>query len=278
MLTLWVNTFAQSDEMLAQARGLYASGKYTEAVATLDQIIVSNENDFEAWLIKGDCLQKEDKFVAAIQAYEKAERIDNQSAILLTNHGAAYMNLEQYGEADKKIKKALKINPELAEAHYFMGNLKYFGFNINAAIRSYDEAIRIRPGYRDALYMRAASYAELGKYPDALRDYEAALEMDPTLTTAAYNIAIIHLQAEQYDKAAALLADIDPAALPKVSDYYFYLGEALYFAGDKEAACAEYLRAKDSGDTEAADIHQRYCLNKEERKESLKTRTIRMAF
>jgi tetratricopeptide (TPR) repeat protein len=270
--------FAQQSELLAHAFELYENGKYAEAITTVDRIIASDENTFDAWLIKGNSFQKEEKFVAAVQAYETAQSINAESAPLNTFHGAAFINLQQYTEAEKKLKKALKLDPEFAEAHYFMGNVQYFNYSTNAAIRSYNEAIRLKPQYRDALYMRAASLAELGKYEEALRDYQAALDIDPTLTTAAYNIAIIYLQAEQYEKAGNLLAEIDPAALPDQRDYHFYLGEALYFSDKKEDACAAYLIAKDHGDTEAADIYQRYCISKEERKAPAEKRTIRMAF
>jgi tetratricopeptide (TPR) repeat protein len=272
------SVFSQQGELLAYAYELYEDGKYAEAIATVDKIIAQDQDTFDAWLVKGNCFQKEEKFVAAIQSYEKAEKINDFSAPLHTYHGAAFLNLQQYGEAEKKLKKALKIDPEFAEAHYFMGNLRYFNFSTNAAIRSYDEAIRLKPEYRDALYMRAASFAELGKYSEALQDYQAALDIDPTLTAAAYNIAIIYLQDEQYEKAAALLSEVDPTDLPSQSDYQFYLGEALYFSNQKEDACAAYTRAKELGDTEAADIYQRYCLTKEVREAPAEKRTIRMAF
>lgn len=269
---------AQQTAELEHAYALYEAGKYTEAIATVDRIIAHEEDTFDAWLIKGNSFQKEEKFVAAVQAYETAQAINDQSAPLNTYHGAAFINLQQYNEAEKKLKKALKIDPTFAEAHYFMGNVQYFNFSTNAAIRSYNEALRLKPEYRDALYMRAASLAELGKYEEALRDYQAALDIDPTLTTAAYNIAIIYLQNEAYEKAGNMLAELDPKALPDLRDYYFYLGEALYFSEKKDDACAAYLVAKDHGDTEAADIYQRYCITKEERKAPAQKRTIRMAF
>lgn len=270
--------FAQQSAELAHAYELYEAGKYSEAIATVDRIIAHEEDTFDALLIKGNSYQKEEKYVAALQAYEKAQAINDQSAPLHTYHGAAFINLQQYNEAEKKLKKAIKLDPEFAEAHYFMGNVQYFNYSTNAAIRSYNEALRLKPEYRDALYMRAASLAELGKYEEALRDYQAALDIDPTLTTAAYNIAIIYLQNEAYEKAGNMLANLDPKALPDQRDYYFYLGEALYFSEKKDEACAAYLIAKDHGDTEAADIYQRYCITKEERKAPAQKRTIRMAF
>ncbi len=270
--------FGQNAALLDQAKQLYEEEKYKEALAVLDKLLTSNTDEFDIWLIRGNCLQKDEKFVAAIQAYEKAERLDAQSAVLNTNQGAAYLNLKQPEEAEKLLKKALKINEAHPDAHYFMGNLRYFEFNVSAALKYYNEAIKLKPNYRDALYMRAASNSELGKYRDALRDYEAVLEIDPNLESARYNMAVIYLQVDQYTKAAEILEKIDANKLEKPSDYYYHIAEALYFAGNKEDACANYAMAAELGDVESREYHLKYCMDKQEREAKRKTRTIRASF
>ncbi len=263
---------------LVEAQRLYAEGKYDAAIKLLNTLIEDKEAQYEALKMMGDCYQKDEKFVAAIQMYEKAGKINGESAPLNAHHGAALLNLQQYNEAEKRLKKALKIDAELPEAHYFMGNLKYFEYNTNAALKHYNEAIRLRPEYRDALYMRAATYAEMGKYKPALRDYESTLAIDPNLQVARYNIAVILLNDDQYQKAADMLEQMDPARLPSPADFYFSLAEALYFSGKREEACEYYKEAMDLGDPESKTIYMRYCLNKEERDAFERTRTIRMAF
>ncbi len=263
---------------LAEAQKLYQAGKYEAALKVINEILAEDASTFEAMLIKGDCLQKEEKFVAAIQMYEQAGKINKESAALLTHHGAALINMKQYREADKLLKKALKIEPQLAEAHYFMGNAKYFQFTNLLALSHYNEALKLNPNYRDALYMRAATHAEMENYRLALRDYEAALAIDPDLHVARYNIAVIYLNDDNYAKSSAMLQEIDPKSLPNQADYYFSLGEALYFDGKREEACKAYESSMILGDEEGKTIYMRYCLNKEEREELMRTRTIRMAF
>jgi tetratricopeptide (TPR) repeat protein len=270
--------FGQSTSLLVEAKKLYDEEKYREALTLLDKALTSTNDEFDIWLIRGNCLQKDEKFVAAIQAYERAERIDAQSAVLSTNQGAAYLNLKQPEEAEKLLKKALKIDETHPDAHYFMGNLRYFEFNVSAALKHYNEAIKLKPNYRDALYMRAASNAELGKYRDALRDYEAVLEIDPELAAAKYNMAVIYLQADQYSKAAEILENIDATKLDKPADYYYHIAEAQYFAGNKVDACANYAMAAELGDVESRENHLRYCVDKQEREAKRTTRTIRASF
>lgn len=269
---------AQNSELLAEAKKHYEAQEFPRAIAVLDALIEAEDTNGEAWLLKGHCYQEEEKYVAAIQAYERAEIFNPQWALPQAFHGAALINLEQFKLAEKKIKGALKMDPNLPEGHYYLGNIAYLGFRPNVAIGHYTRALDLRPEYRNALYMRAAAYAELENYGRALADYEQVLVLDPTLEVARFNAAVIRLQNREYEKAADLLEGIDPDELPEPRDYYYYNGEALYFAGRKEEACEYYLRAKELGDEESDKIYARYCVGKEEREEELEKRTIRMAF
>jgi len=270
---------SQGSMALTEARSNYENARYAEALSSLNSIIESDEAEFEVWLLQGDCLQKEEKFVAATQAYKMAERENNESALLYANWSAALYNLKQIKEGEKQAKTALKLDSDLPEANYFMGNFKHFDYNLVAALKYYNSAIKLRPTYRDALYMRAATHAELANYSDAIRDYQLVLELDPDLEIAKYNIGVIQLVTESYDEAAKTFAELNPENLDKKIDFYFYQAEALYFAGDKEKACEYYEKAKSLGDVESAEIYQKYCIEKADReKPSDKTRTIRATF
>lgn len=263
---------------LEKAKLLYENEEFEQAISLLNEIIEKDDDAFDAYLLRGNCFQKEEKFVAAIQSYEKAQKLDSKSAILNANHGAAFLNLNQYDRAEKRIKKALKLDPDLPEAHYFMGNLLYFDFRTSAAMRHYNKAIQLNPAYRDAIYMRAAAYVEMEKYDLALRDYQRVLELDPTLSVAKFNTAVIYIESEAYQKALEILAEVDYKDLPAAKDYYFYKGEALYFSGSKDEACSQYEQAAEMGDDESREIYLKYCLTEKEREKSQEKRVIRMAF
>lgn len=279
LLLLFLSTiaFAQNKTYLA-AKMHYDKAQYTQALSLLNTIKPSDGTDFNTLLLKGDCLQKEEKFDSATSVYRNAAKLKPKSSILYANWSAALYNLKQFENAERKAKKALKLDPELPQANYFMGNLKFHNFKLSAALRYYNKALKLRPDYRDALYMRAATHAELKNYKKALRDYKAVLKIDPDLEVARYNIGVIELATGSYEAAHETFATLDPEKLPNAVDYYYYKAEALYFDGKIEEACGWYKKAADLGDSESADIYQRYCINKEKRKPELKTRTIRATF
>lgn len=278
-LLLSVHCVGQESDELQKAKKLYRNGDFQHAISILEKVIEDDRDNFEALLLRGNCFQKEEKFVAAIQSYERAEALKQESALLEANYGAAFLNLNQMEEAKAKLKTALKIDSDLPEAHYFMGNLDYFNFKTGAALRHYSKAIKLRPEYRDALYMRAAAYAEMGDYSLALRDYEKVLQIDPELAVAKYNMAVILITNEQYEKGLEILAEVKPDELPTPRDFYYYQGEALYFSGKKQDSCELYARAGEMGDTEAQKIYTKHCMQGEEREEQKPDkRVIRMAF
>lgn len=269
---------AQDNPLIAEAKVQYESANYESSLTLAETALASNENDFDAWMIKADSYHKQDDYDAAIENYEMAYELNKSSALLMTNWGAALLNLKQYDAAEKKLKVAFKLDENLAQTHYFMGNLQYALFNSATAIKCYNRAIELDPNYMEAYYMRAASNAEKGDLVEAKKDYEKVHELDPTLVQATYNMAVLNLEAEQYDEALKLLEDIDPSSLPSSVDYYFYQAEALYFSGKKDESCSVYKQAADLGDVESAAIYKKYCLTKEQREEKRKKTTIRMSF
>jgi tetratricopeptide (TPR) repeat protein len=269
---------AQDDPLIAEAKNQYELANYESSLALVETALASNQNDFEAWMIKADSYHKQHDFDEAIENYKRAYDLNKSSALLMTNWGAALLNLKNYEAAEKKLKDAFKLDKNLAQTHYFMGNLQYANFNSDLAIKCYNRAIELDPDYMEAYYMRAASNAEKGDLLKAKKDYEKVHELDPDLVQATYNMAVLYIEAEEYDEALKLLDEIDPSSLPSSVDYYFYQAEALYFSGDETKSCEVYKQAADLGDTESAEIYKKYCQTKEQRNEKRKKTVIRMSF
>lgn len=282
LLTLLLSHFigaAQTAIDLSTINLYYHNEKYDEALAAINSLTEKEGENFDILLLKANCHQKRDEFKTAAQTYARAEKLNDQSAILYANWAAALYNLKDMAEGEKKARQALKIDKELPEANYFMGNIKHYSFNLTSALKYYNRAIKEKSDYRDALYMRAATYAELGNYRLALRDYDDVLRIDPSLEEAKYNIGVIQLLNQSYDEASKTFSSLNASEMPSTVDFYFYKAEALYFEGEKDEACELYKKAMGMGDSESAEIYQRYCINKEERKQTpTKKRTIKAAF
>lgn len=79
-------------------------------------------------------------------------------------------------------------------------------------------------------YNRGLELAKAGRYPDAILEFETAIEHDPRLARAHYNLGLVYQRAGEPRRAVASLekaADLTPSA-----DYRYALGLALHEVGE----------------------------------------------
>lgn len=86
------------------------------------------------------------------------------------------------------------------------------------AIADFDQAVRLQPGFAEAIERRAAAYAIRGDDARAIADYGEAIRLKPTLAGAYVGRAQAYFRVRDYDRAiqdatrALALKPDDPAA------------------------------------------------------------------
>jgi tetratricopeptide (TPR) repeat protein len=93
------------------------------------------------------------------------------------------MKARKYADAQAKFEAALKIDPNLAQAH---NNLafslrKQSPANFNRALEHYNEAIRLNPRLAQAYEYRGVLYSEMNRKADAEKDLATLKKLDPKL-------------------------------------------------------------------------------------------------
>lgn len=126
--------------------------------------------------------------------------------------------------AAESFQAAIRSDPTLAEAHYNLGVTMIAGSPSNPdwsdAIPQFQDALRLRPKYPEAMKMLGVSLLQLGNAPKAIDQFKAALQLDN-----------------------------------KSAETHFNLAKALSVMGDNDEAHAEYLTAlKLKGTYPEADI------------------------
>lgn len=88
-----------------------------------------------------------------------------------------------------------------SEAHYFRGNaLEELG-RFQEAIEEFDRAIELVPAGVDAMVNRGLTYRRMGEPERARQDYDRAIEIDPDSRPARMNRAFLSIQTEDYTAA-----------------------------------------------------------------------------
>jgi tetratricopeptide (TPR) repeat protein len=153
--------------------------------------------------------------------------------------------LHNRGDLDaaiKSYKEALKIKPDYAEAYINIGNVLKDKGDLDAAIESYKRAIVIKSDYAEAHYNMGVALKEKGETDAAIESYEQAIMIKPDYAEAYYNMS----------NALKSKGDLDAAiesykrAIVIKSDYaeaYYNMGLSLQDKGDLDAAIESYKLA-----------------------------------
>jgi adenylate cyclase len=98
----------------------------------------------------------------------RALKLDPESAEAHTSRALALTLRQQYDEARREFESALRLNPMLYEAHYFYGRACFTEGKLEEAVSHYRDAWRVRPEDYQAIYLSAEALVKLGRRDEAL--------------------------------------------------------------------------------------------------------------
>ena len=121
------------------------------------------------------------------------------------------------------------------------GVAHYFKDDYEAAIKDYDEAIKLDPRASRAFTNRGAAYKKLGRNEQALADESEAIKLDPLVPEYFDNRGLSYADNGDYDRA---IADYNEAIrLAPQANFLTNRGDSYQFKGELDRAIADYDRA-----------------------------------
>jgi TolB-like protein/Tfp pilus assembly protein PilF len=195
-----------------------------------------------------------DNIPKAIAFYEQAIARDPNYALAYAGLGQAYILLPFYTGADRravipKAKEAaltaLRLDPNVAEAHLALGKILFFGeMDLAGGVREYKRAVELKPNDAGAHHWYGNdSLAALGQFEAAIAEGKRAVELDPLSPVINVDLGSTLYYASRFDESVAQIRKaltIDPTFFYA----HFNLGIALQAKGDLSGAISEYEKAK----------------------------------
>ena len=132
----------------------------------------------------GEHYMKQENFTAAYSAFDKAVKL-NPTAKYYTKRAVSLMFLSQMKEALEDFDRAIKIDPNYAEAYLFKGSIYQLMEDYDIAISFYSKAIKANPQYADAYMMRGLLLRAINK-KDACKDLKKAVDLGSQKAIPAY--------------------------------------------------------------------------------------------
>lgn len=122
-------------------------------------------------------------------SYRKALKLNPEFAEALNNLGNVLKDQGRWKEALSQYRKALKIYTDHPMLLNNIGNSLLHLGEVNQAVQYLIKAIQQDSGYVDPLNNLANAYRTLGKFEDAVKAYSKAIELDSNIADIHYNLA-----------------------------------------------------------------------------------------
>lgn len=185
-------------------------------------------------------------------ASRKAVEMDSQSAAAQASRGLSLSVAGHDREAEAAFETAIRLDPNLFEAHYFYARHCFVRAQAEKALQLYQAATAVRPGDYQASLLMAQIYEDLGRHDEAnasrrrgIANAEEHLKLNPDDARAWYMTAngLVALgdreRGREYAERALLMRPDDSMLLYNVGCIYSLLGEV-----DKAIECLGKAAAK----------------------------------
>ena len=263
---LWSD--AQSPILLAQQH--YEAGRYDQAIAAAS-VAIGEEASPEAYYCRANAHHKLGHFSEALEDYDRARINGFSEEELYLHRGICKISLMMYEGARMDLMQHLELKPDDAPTYYWLATLEYMNMENKASLRYLEETLAIDSSYADAYYLRAANMAEMNRSNLALEDFQMALQYNPKLLRAKFNIAVLLIGMGQFENAIELLSELQLENADFTSEVLYYRGEALYYMHDMEGACSDWKESAQLGDRDAQQNLKKVCGEKGKLKSKKRT-------
>lgn len=165
-----------------------------------------------------------DDILKGVEYFQQAIKLDPNYALAYAGLADSYNGMTAYPylspkeavpQAKAAAKRALEIDPTLAEAHTALANsLACFDWDWDGAEREFKRAIELNPNDSGSHWRYGMFYLMLlGRSDEAIAEGRRAVELEPLNLNHGANLSGIYFYARQYDRAfdqAKQVFDLDP--------------------------------------------------------------------
>lgn len=172
------------------ANTLYNNGQYQDAASAFEKILEENGDQSVVWAKLAMTYTKLDNSQKAAASYEKAIELDPQNTAYLQNLGSVYASMGDDAKARELYQKAAEIgaagDPKDAAMSFYNMGVTYINAGKNQeASDALNKAIKFDPNYAEAYYQLGLTLLGLGKTDEAVTRLKKYLELAPNSENAA---------------------------------------------------------------------------------------------
>lgn len=157
------------------------SGRFREAIDAYQKQLekkADDDNAYWAYFELGDIYSFElPNKAAALDAYERAVRINSKDDWTWNQLGTLQNNLSKDKEAADSFSQAVQLKPDNDEYRLRLGRTYWRVQRYSDAIETLNKALELNPKLSEAYYYRGLSYRDLGRFDQAVESFNKGLEI-----------------------------------------------------------------------------------------------------
>ncbi len=220
---------------------LYRGGRISQAEARVRALLNTYRNASVLYNVLGICQESQGRDREAAESYRRALALDPRVADLHVNLGAVLARLGDANAAAASYRKALRVRPNFAAAHFNLGTLLQAQGQLQEAAHHYQQAINHEPGLFAAYGNLGTLLQQRGQLEEAERCYRRALALRSD-ARGHFNLATaLHDQGEHEEAIREFRTAV--GLEPKFAEAWNGLGETLRDHGEMEEAIRCYRQA-----------------------------------
>jgi tetratricopeptide (TPR) repeat protein len=175
--------------------------------------------------MRGDIFMARKMYREAIDTFHEGSPKD---PVLLNKIGIAYHQMMQLDSARKSYEQAVRLKPDYVEAINNLGTVYYAKKNNRRAVNYYLRALKIAPqeSRSASIYMNlGTAYFARKRYEDATKAFQTALQIDPDVFERHGNFGVM----------------LEERSVEERGKYHYYMAK-LYAKGGRNDLALQYLR------------------------------------
>ena len=164
---------------------LFSDGRTEEALLRFEKVIELDNQNSEAYMRKGDCLDLLGDLNGSIESYTKAIKLNPDYKIAIYNRALTYEKANNLDNAISDYIMAIGSDPQNKSElnnkliYHNLGILYGQKEELNKAIDAFTQAIGIDKDYADAYHNLGYAHYLKKEYKEAIKNYDIALKIEP---------------------------------------------------------------------------------------------------
>ncbi len=214
---------------------------YQDSLHHFGQSVVNDKTNFKAYFQMGIIHLDMNNYEKARENFEKCLQLNNEFILGIVGLGNVYYELGDYSQAEKHHYTAVQISDGnniqvfVSYANTLMALQKY-----DEAIQFYHEAIRIDPDISDIYYFLGNAFFLSGRHEDAIPVYVRSIKIEKNRRPEAYfnlgNVLCTMFRYKEAVKCFKMTLKLDPSNF----EAYFNLANCYHILGSNKKACINY--------------------------------------